>query len=170
MGQMTPKDFIQQVLIKEVGEIHISHPYISFLTMSVGIEFLGKCLNGINDWNRGGRSKDDFEDAINNLNAFSKYRPLLQSHDFWTSFRNGFAHSFVPKNTLTLSSKDEDPHFTDISLPKINLRCEDMYNDFKDACLEVFNMTFPPHDKMNFPLLDVPSTPTDNISSSGTTY
>jgi len=55
--------------------------------MAVGIEFLGKCLNGFDDWNKQWRSKDDFEDAINKLNAFSKYRPLLKSHDFWTSFR-----------------------------------------------------------------------------------
>lgn len=163
---MTPKDFIQKVLIEEVGEIHLSHPYISFLTMAVGIEFLGKSLNEYEDWNEPHRSRKDFELAINTLTSFDKYKPLLASHDFWTSFRNGFAHSFVPKGTISLSSKNEAPHFTDTSLPKVNLRCEDFYIDFKNACEEVIKMTSFQSNKMNRPLLSVPDT---NISFSGTT-
>jgi len=66
---MTPKEFIQQVLIDEVGEIHLKYPYISFATMAIGIEFLGKCLNSHDDWNYyvSGVPKQDFERAINQL-------------------------------------------------------------------------------------------------------
>lgn len=166
--RLTPKQFIELVLIKEVGEIHIKHPYISFATMAIGIEFLGKSLNAFEDWNQSGRSKADFELAINSLNSFQRYRPLLVSHKLWDALRNGFSHSFVPKDTLTLSSKLEAPHLHPMTQTSINLRCEDLYSDFKGACEEVIAMTTFPSGKMNRPLLSVPSAPT-NISYSGKT-
>lgn len=153
-----PKEFIEQVLIKEVGMIHRIHPYISFAVMSIGVEFLGKCLNSSNDWNQGGQSKIDFEFAINNLNSFQKYRPYLISHDLWTSLRNGFLHSFVPKKTLTLSSGNQAPHLALIQ-NKINLRCEDFYIDFKNACKEILSMNSFASSKMSSPLLTIPKLP-----------
>lgn len=154
---MTPKEFIQQVLITETGQIHADHPYISFAMMAIGIEFLGKCLNNCDDWNEPGRSKVDFEIAINSLNSLTTYRPLLTSHSLWDSLRNGFAHSFVPKSTLSLSSKNETPHLKQISTTKINLKCEDFYEDFKNACIEVIAKLDFPNIKMSNPLLSVPS-------------
>jgi len=169
---MTPKEFIQQVLITETGQIHENHPYISFAMMAIGIEFLGKCLNNCEDWNEPRRSKVDFELAVNTLTSLTIYRPLLSSHNLWDSLRNGFAHSFVPKNTLTLSSKDETAHLTPITATKINLKCEDFYDDFKNACNEVLAKTTFPSTKMRNPLLSVPSDVdlTEDIRSSGSTY
>ena len=43
---MKPKEFIQKVLIDEVDKIIEHHPYIAFSIMTIGIEFLGKCING----------------------------------------------------------------------------------------------------------------------------
>ncbi|MBP1631113.1 MAG: hypothetical protein H6Q15_2006 [Bacteroidetes bacterium] len=148
-----PKKFIQQVLIKEIDEIHKDHPYIAFCIMAIGIEFLGKCLNKYDDWNKSGRSKNDFELAVNNLDSLEPYRNLLVTHKLWDSLRNGFAHSFVPKGTLTLSSDKEDPHLTKRSETIINLKCEDFYNDFKNACEEVVKMDTFISKKMNYPLL-----------------
>lgn len=172
MGTLTPKQFIQNVLINETGEIHKNHAYISFAVMAIGIEFLGKCLNEFEDWNEPNRSKADFEFAINNLNSFSSYRPLLTSHNLWTSLRNGFLHSFVPKNTISLSSKDETAHLVQISPTQINLKCEDLYNDFKGACEEVLNMTIFPSNKMDRPLLSVPTvlSSVNDIRISGSTH
>ena len=167
---MTPQQFIQVVLIKEIGEIHLKYPYISFAAMAIGIEFLGKALNSHEDWNyyASGIPKRDFESAINSLNSFTRYRPLLTSHNLWDALRNGFSHSFVPKGTLTLSSKNEAPHLYPMTPTKINLRCEDLYIDFKGACEEVLAMTTFPSGKMSRPLLSVPNV-TTNISFSGTT-
>lgn len=156
MSTMMPKEFINQVLIKEIDEIHIEHPYIAFCIMAIGIEFLGKCLNEFDDWNKPGRSRDDFELAVNNLNSLEPYRNLLKSYRLWDSLRNGFAHSFVPKSTLTLSSKNEAKHLEEISAKTINLKCEDFYNDFKKACEEVVEMKTFKSKKMNVPLLFVP--------------
>lgn len=169
---MKPKEFIQNVLINEIGEIHKNHAYISFAIISIGIEFLGKCLNKYEDWNEPRRSKADFELAINNLNSFSSYRPLLKSHNLWDSLRNGFLHSFVPKNTLSLSSKDGAAHFFPSSLTQINLKCEDLYIDFKGACEEVINKTSFPSSKMERPLLSVPPTLATlvDIKISGSTH
>jgi hypothetical protein len=157
MSTISPKQFIKTVLISEIGEIHLNHPYISFATMAIGIEFLGKCLNNLEDWNAPGRSKVDFELAVNSLEALTPYRPYLTSHNLWDSLRNGFLHSFVPKNTITLSSKDEADHFQQISPTIINLKCENFYEDFKNACQEVHSMTTFPSLKMDQPLLHIPS-------------
>jgi hypothetical protein len=169
MKTITPKEFIQTVLIDELGEIHLRHPYISFVTMAIGIEFLGKCLNAEEDWNKSGQSKIDFEFAINNLTAFAPYRPFLSDpYKVWTSLRNGFLHSFVSKNTLSLSSGNEMGHLIEHN-GKLNLKCENLYADFKTACEEVLAMTTFPSQKMSLPLLNIPDI-SDNISFSGTTY
>lgn len=167
---MTPKQFIQQVLIDEVGEIHLKHPYISFATMAIGIEFLGKCLNSHEDWNHyaSGVPRQDFERAINQLDSFSKYRTYLLSHNLWDALRNGFSHSFVPKNTLSLSSKSEMTHLVNHG-NKVNLKCEDFYSDFKLACEEIIAKATFPSNKMNLPLLDVPTNPFNTINYSGST-
>ncbi len=169
MKSMMPKDFIRVVLIKEVGEIHEKYPYIAFATMAIGIEFLGKCLNTHDDWNyyAKGVPKDDFELAINKLDSFTEYRPLLKTHNLWDSLRNGFTHSFVPKKTISLSSKNEAPNFKNISETKINLRCEDFYIAFKKACEEILIIEKFDSEKMNRPLLYVPDSSPD--SNSGNT-
>jgi hypothetical protein len=156
MSKLTPQQFIQNVLIKEIGEIHSNHPYISFATMAIGIEFLGKCLNESASWNENFRSQTNFELAINELNSFTKYRLLLTSHKLWDSLRNGFLHSFVPKNSISLSSKNQAKHLQVISSTQINLRCEDFYIDFKGACEEVLKMKTFKSNKMNEPLLIIP--------------
>lgn len=156
---MTPKEFINQVFVNELDKIKNDNPYIAFAIIAIGIEFLGKCLDhSASDWNVSGKSKKNFEYAINTLSAFTPYRQYLASHKIWDSLRNGFAHSFVPKHPITLSSKDETGHFVlHQNGKRLNLRCEDFYCDFKHACLEVVNMEFPnPDDKMNKELLEVP--------------
>lgn len=156
---MTPKEFIRQVFINELGVLKDSNPYISFAIMATGIEFLGKCLDeSAKHWNVSGKSKNNFELAIDTLEALKKYHPYLTSHKLWDSLRNGFAHSFVPKFPLTLSSKAECPHMTlHENNERLNLKCEDFYVDFKNACEEVIAMTFSDaDDKMNKELLSVP--------------
>jgi hypothetical protein len=154
---MKPKQFIEAVFLTDLSGI-IDRPYIAFAIMGTGIEFLGKCLDlSAAHWNVSGRSKKNFEDAINTLNSFKAYRQFLTSHRLWDSLRNGFNHSFVPKWPLTLSSKGECPHLFISQNDRLNLRCEDFYHDFRNACLEIIEMEFQdPNDKMNRQLLSVP--------------
>lgn len=165
MSTLNPKQFIQNVLINEIGEIHMKYPYVSFAIMAIGIEFLGKCLNGVEDWNKSGRCEKDFNLAINSLNSLSTYRPLLKSHALWDSLRNGFLHSFVPKNTIRLSSKSEAEHLQNITSTQINIKCENFYEDFKGACEEVIKMTTFPSKKMGKPLLEIPDITSATVKS-----
>ena len=160
MSKMMPKQFIKKVLIDEIGEIHKKYSYLSFAVMAIGIEFLGKSLNKYEDWNKTGKSEIDFKFAINNLNSFQNYRRLLdEPFKLYDSLRNGFAHSFVPKKGLSLSSGNlETKHFViKNNGTQINLRCEDFYNDFKGACEEVISMTSFKSKKMDRPLLSIPN-------------
>lgn len=157
MGMLT-KQFIKNVFIDELEYLKDTNPYIAFAIMAIGVEFLGKCLDEkTQNWNTSRKSRYHFELAINNLFNFKRYRSYLSTHSLWDSFRNGFAHSFVPKSSLSLSSKNERTH---LSLHNngltINLKCEDFYNDFKNACLEVIQKKFDDEDKMNQDLLFVP--------------
>lgn len=155
---MMPKEFIDVVFLHDLPQIVKTTPYTAFAVMATGIEFLGKCLDAnAQHWNVSGRSKANFETAINRLNSFEAYRQYLVSHRLWDSLRNGFSHSFVPKYSLTLSSRNEMAHLTlHDNNRRLNLKCEDFYQDFRNACQEVRQMEFLPADKMNRPLLSVP--------------
>ncbi|HTE31083.1 MAG TPA: hypothetical protein VK666_11965 [Chryseolinea sp.] len=156
---MTPKEFIEVVFLHDLANMIESRPYISFSTMATGIEFLGKCMDdNATHWNVSGRSKINFEAAINQLTSFEPYRKFLDSHRLWDSLRNGFSHSFVPKYPITLSSRNEMAHLIVHSNNlRLNLKCEDLFTDFKNACLEIINKDFPDsNNKMNKQLLSVP--------------
>lgn len=158
MTQLTPKDFIKTVFVNEIGSLISGHPYISFMVMGIGIEFLGKCIDSqLLTWNVPKRSKGDFEAAIKTISSLKKYEPFLTSYDLYSSFRCGLAHAASPKYQITLSSKDETAHLRENS-NRLNLKVEDFYADFKDACEYVISYTFPPNDKMNKSFLEVPGT------------
>lgn len=156
MTRIKPKDFIQTVLINEIGELSDSHPYISFILMGIGIEFLGKCIDSsLTEWNVSGRSKQDFENAIKTIPTLKKYETYLTSHQMYSSFRCGLAHAVSPKVQITLSSKQEMAHLVENN-GRLNLKVEDFYTDFKEACNYVILQTYPVGDKMNADFLEVP--------------
>jgi len=156
MTIIKPKEFIQTVLINEIGELTDSHPYISFILMGIGIEFMGKCVDtSLTDWNVSGRSNQDFENAIKAIPSLKKYEPYLSSHQMYSSFRCGLAHAVSPKLQITLSSKQEMAHLVERN-GRLNLKVEDFYNDFKDACNYVISQNYPIRDKMNADFLEVP--------------
>jgi hypothetical protein len=156
MATLKPKDFIQSVLIDELGTMINSHPYISFIIMGIGIEFLGKAIDtSLNDWNVRGRSQHDFENAIKTIPALKRYEPYLATYTLYDSLRCGLAHSIAPKNKVTLSSKEEQAHLVK-SAGQINLKVEDFYQDFELACKHVINQPYPASDKMEKDFLYVP--------------
>jgi hypothetical protein len=170
MQALKPKDFIKQVFIDDLAELASTSPYIAFAIMAIGIEFLGKCLDtDAVDWNVPYRAKRNFIKAISQLTPLSNYRP--HAHFLYTNLRCGFAHSFVPKAGLTLSSKKEMPHLH-LHGNNLNLKCEDFYIDFKKACEAVIGMGFLEGNKMNRDLMEIPSPGIINnavLAASGTT-
>lgn len=126
---MKVRDFIQKFLIDDIGKLVDSHPFHSFVLMSIGIEFLGKCLRD-GDWDDPNQNAtSDFNNAITELHSFTKYRSICGLYD---KLRCGLAHLYVPKNGIKL---DRDGN--DISASPILLGCKEMYEDFKSACNEV---------------------------------
>ncbi|MBC8146983.1 MAG: hypothetical protein H8E98_03225 [Bacteroidetes bacterium] len=158
MTILKPKDFIKSVLVDEVDSMIEKHPYISFIIMGIGIEFLGKCIDtSLNDWNVPGRSKRDFEKAINDIPSLQKYSTYLSTFDLYGSFRCGLAHAVSPKYKITLSSKDEMGHLVQ-GTGRLNLKVEDFYADFKSAGEYVISLSFTAGDKMEGDFLHVPGT------------
>lgn len=156
MSILKPKDFIHSVLINEIGSLIDPHPYISFILMGIGIEFLGKCTDtNLKEWDVSGRSKRDFENAISTIPSLLKYQPYLSTYDMYNSFRCGLAHSVIPKQKITLSSKYEMEHLMQKN-GRLNLKVEDFYADFKIACEYVINQTYSQTDKMSGGFLEVP--------------
>lgn len=156
MKVLSPKDFIQAVLIEELKIMMENHPYISFIVMGIGIEFLGKCIDSqLTDWNMPNRSRFDFENAIKSIPKLQEYECYLATHDLYSSFRCGLAHAVSPKFKITLSSKNELAHRVEHN-GRLNLKVEDFYKDFKEACEFVINKEYEAGDKMNGDFLEVP--------------
>jgi hypothetical protein len=150
---MYPKHFIQQVLINEMAAVVKASPWLGFICISSGIEFLGKCIdaNYPTDWNQSGRSRHNFKDAIEKLNAFIKYRQLLSrpNFDLYSEFRCGLVHACAPKGNVSLSHGTEEKPTIIGQTGEINFNADELFEDFKAACEEVINMTFTQPNKMN---------------------
>jgi len=159
MRSLSPKEFIQQVFIDEVGDLIEKHPYIAFMIMGIGIEFLGKCLaSEDSNWDVEGKSRSSFKNAVESLSSLKKYEPYLNKdeHDLYGSLRCGLAHAAKPKYKITLSSKNEMAHLVEFG-DRLNLRCEDFYSDIKAASEEVIAKNFADIDKMNGRFLAIPN-------------
>ncbi len=151
---MTPKQFIQHVLINEIGDIVTTHTYLSFSLIAIGIEFLGKCLLTDNkDWHTNKTESDKAFQKGLNLIVEEDYR--YKNLNLKDQLRNGFAHSMAPKTKIMLSEvKHGTPHLHQLPDGRTILVAEIFYRDFVRACHKVLNRDFPENDKMNRPLLE----------------
>lgn len=156
---MTVKEFIEVTFLNQLGRLVNEYPYISFMVMGMGIEFLGKCIND-GEFDEGGVSRRRFEEAVNNISAFEKYRHLVgkgTSFDLYDSFRCGLTHFASPKHPITLSSKSE---MANLELhddgKRVNIKCEDFYADFCKAIYEIFELPGAVQSKLGSVFLEIP--------------
>lgn len=147
---MKPKEFIQNVIISEYRDIVFRHPYLSFALLSIGIEFLGKCmLTNYKTW----QIKPD--------TAFKKGVDLLSEIDARYSsidlkeLRNGFAHTLIPKKIALSEIKHGAIHFDKNPQGKVILVAEFFFRDIIIACKKVINTEFTNDDKMNKDILRI---------------
>lgn len=190
MANLDPKQFIIAVYINDLDAIMtIDKPYLSFIIMANGIEFLGHCISNSQNWDQERVSKARFEEAVKNIPSLKKYEQyLIENHtyDLYGSLRCGLSHAAKPKHEITLSSKKEAPHLQ-INAGRLNLKCEDFHAEFREACIFVITQNFAAADKMNQPFIQVPDSravvhytlpnqsfssniivgPTNNVNSSG---
>lgn len=153
-----PKDFIRETLVKKIGEIVSVSPYLSFLLICSGIEFLGKCLDSAHKWGEKGLSEIQFNTAINKLFP-GGYNSLKQY--LYEDLRCGLVHQITPGSIiLTQNSNDPNGEYKYEKHPyaedgKRILIIEYFYFDFVEACKKILSMNFDNNDKMNTPILCV---------------
>lgn len=167
MATLKPTDFIKAAFVDDLGRmIESKNFYLAFMIMGAGIEFLGRCITEDFHWGQERISSRCFSNAINNLSSLRKYSNYLKdngSYDLYGSLRCGMLHSGAPEYKITLSSQDEREHLVEVG-GRLNLKCEDFFHDFKDACLEVIRTNFSSNNaKMLAGFIEVPGT-TFNVS------
>jgi hypothetical protein len=153
MPLLTPKQFIQNVLIEEMKDMVFRHPFLAFSLISQGVEFLGKCLNEEKDWHTQPKNVKDFElGKMLLVNIDERYKHV----NLRDELRNGFAHSLSPKNKIALSEvKSGNKHFSLNKDGKIILVIEIFYRDFVEACQKIIRTEFSEENKVNKPFLDI---------------
>ncbi len=127
---MKGNEFIETVLINEIGEVANQYPYLAFALMCIGIEFLGKCLH-CKDIHTCGESRDNFSDALEKYPSLNKYQSI---NNLYGCLRCGLLHAFLPKDGVILSGDQND-------LPNNVIGCKDFYNDFAIACRDATDIT-----------------------------
>lgn len=147
------KKFISNVLIEELKAVVRTSPWLAFVLIGSGIEFLGKCIDTKypTDWDKQGRSEHNFKAAIRELNGLNKYTFLLDRSGFnlYSKFRCGLTHGLAPKSGISLSSKaGESPNLFETN-GTVNFHINSLYEDFKTACEDVISRTYPEPNKMN---------------------
>jgi len=170
MRVLYPKDFIKLVLIDEMADVVIKHPYLAFLLIASGIEFLGKCFDtNVQEWDwydkkyqKYNREHPPFDTAINKLFK-PKYKKLLAKYNLRHQLRNGMVHMYTPKAGIGLTQikHDKKGEITNEKHPKeengkLTLVIEYFYMDFVEACKKILAKEFNVFDKMKKPLLKIP--------------
>ena len=139
--KITLERFITKYLICEIRSILKEHPFLAMSLMSIGVEFLGKCLNykSVDEIKNNGdhKSKENFNDAIENLNAFKEYKNLIHSKDIelYNNLRCGFAHTFMVKDEIILRDSKND-----FNTKPITIGVGNFFDDFFEACKEVIKL------------------------------
>jgi hypothetical protein len=88
-----------------------SSPYFSFMINSIGIEFLGKCIEtNQKDWYQLNESKNNFVKALNKLSILYKYLHYHGKFNFYDGLRFGLLNDAIPTGNIILSSRDELGH------------------------------------------------------------
>ena len=144
---MKPKEFISAVLAYQMRAVVECHPYLSFVIIAVGIEFLGKCmLTKYQNWHNIDPSKA-FDAGIKLLVEVDKRYGEISLKE---NLRNGLVHSLLPKSGIDLSErKHNEKNFQKSKRGETIIVVEDFYDDFVSACKIVLDKEFPQNDKMN---------------------
>lgn len=128
---MIVSDFIKKYFIEEIGSLVEDHPFVALTLMSIGVEFLGKCLNP-NPWHDPSeRSGATFKNAVNSFGSLNKYSVVT---GLYHNLRCGLAHRLMVQGQIILGSDKNN-----LTCPIFTIGCKDFYADFKQACLDAIN-------------------------------
>lgn len=136
---MSNEDFIQKILIEEIGEIKDKHPYLMCMLVSQGIEFLGKTLRPINNasgWNENQNAKKDFQSAIKLFPSLRKYAEI----DIYQRIRCRFCEKIVVDDNMVSDNMAHSKSGRADDKDKVSVNLNDLYDDFKSACEDLLEM------------------------------
>lgn len=137
---LTAREFIQETLIKEFGDIvngKERHDYISFLLISCGIEFLGRCMDAAGtDWELHKSNGKYFKQGITLFpQCYQKRKKRNIPHILYKGLRCGICHALLPQKNIYVSSKKKQ----DLNNIPICLNIRTFFDDFKKACTSLLN-------------------------------
>jgi len=138
-NDMSNEEFIQKILIEEIGEIKDKHPYLMCMLVSQGIEFLGKTLRPINKtsgWNENQNAKRDFQSAIKLLPSLRKYAEI----DIYQRIRCRFCEKMVTDDNMVSDDTTHPKAGSANDKDRITVNLNDLYDDFKRACEDLLEM------------------------------
>ena len=128
---LTAREFIQETLIDEFSDIvngEKEHNYISFLLISCGIEFLGKCMAPVGtDWHHRA-SEQYFKQGISLFPDPYKQQDI--NDVLYHGLRCGICHALLPGNELIVSSTMKQ----DLNGNPVCLNIHTFFDDFKKVC------------------------------------
>lgn len=153
-GNISVRQFIQEYLIDDIGNIVKTHPYFAFLLMAVGIEFLGRCQS-TNAWNDRHKPSDYFDDGLA-VPPLSQY--ATKCRNLYHQLRCGLAHAYRPDGIILSNEGGAG----DIS-------CDDFYADFVAACKNVLDDKAPQKVRNLDEFFFAVTTTDDGTSSTATT-
>ena len=161
--------FIKDVLIDQLSCVVKISPFLAFIMIGSGIEFLGKCIDNLYplDWDKKGRSPKNFNYAIRNITPLKKYKDLIDradKFDLYDKFRCGLIHGLAPKESLSLSHGNEQKTIFDKQTGMVNINIDEFYADFKLACEDVIGRKFEEPNKMNRAKLHINCIVAPNLS------
>jgi hypothetical protein len=138
------ENYINHVLINEIGDVVEHHKWLSFILICSGIEFLGGCIDTKEiNLNAGGRSKERFNTAILSLfppNYHQYVNTGKGGNGLYAQLRCGVNHVTIPGLNVVLSERKSQIPNLSIWNERLVLIAEDIYDDFKDACNKVIGM------------------------------
>lgn len=139
-------DFIKSVFLQEMGDLvaYEEAPYIKFLILIQGIEFLGACQDEKPfDSEQKGLSRIRFN---NGMSLFGKkYMGFIGEKaeiNFYKDFRCPMIHQFKHnQKKITLATRygvnDQDVHLTKNENGQLFIVLEDFYNDIEQAAFKL---------------------------------
>ena len=133
---MTLEQYGDKLINDDLSKLVNDNPYFAFIVMSSAIEFIARCRSKLHNFHNKNKTGKRYVDAIDNLNAFAKYRvynvPQGKGHTnkLYTTIRCGLLHAAMPNRGIILSSERND-------LPQNIVGCLSLYEDVKAAWEEI---------------------------------
>lgn len=133
---MTLEQYGDKLINEDLRKLVNDNPYFAFIVISSAIEFIARCRSKLPNFHNKSNSGKRYVDAIDNLNAFAKYRVFNEAkgnghtNKLYTSIRCGLLHSAMPNRGIILSSEHNN-------LRQNIVGCQSLYEDVKAAWKEI---------------------------------